>query len=180
MSKIIKKLENVEIGKTFEVGGVEFIKFNDINGQTAVVAKDIVFSSKYGRNNNFAESNILSKLTKNFLPKIVDAVGDHNICEVETDLTSLDGLKIYGKLKSKVSLPTFDFYRTNVKIFDEYNPDTWWWLATPDSESPHQENWPWIVCVAPSGGISIFNYLHDRGVRPFLIFVSTISVSCEE
>ena len=160
MSKIVKKLENVEIGKTFEVGGIEFIKFSDNNGQTAAVAKDIVFLSKYGRNNNFAESDILSKLTNEFLPKVVDAVGEDNICEFETDLTTLDGLKTYGAIKSKVSLPTFDFYRTNVKIFDEYSPDTWWWLATSDSTEPHREDWPWVVCVAPSGDIGDFDYCH--------------------
>ena len=168
MSKIIKKLENVEIGKTFEVGGIEFIKFNDINGQTAVVAKDIVFHSEYGLNNNFAESDILSKLTKDFIPKIVDAVGENNLCEFETDLTSLDGLKTYGKIKSKVSLPTFDFYRTNVKIFDEYNPNTWWWLATPDSVAPHRgANWPWIVCVAPSGCVHRYLLLLLRRASVF-------------
>lgn len=180
MSKIVKNLENVEIGKTFEVGGIEFIKFNDLNGQTAVVAKDIVFHSEYGLNNNFAESDILSKLTKDFIPKIVDAVGENNICEFETDLTTLDGLKTYGTIKSKVSLPTLDFYRTNVKIFDEYKPDTWWWFATPDSAEPHYKDCPWVKCVAPSGDIYVKYFNVNIGVRPFLIFVSTISVSCEE
>ena len=186
MSKITKTLETVEVGKTFEIGGVEFIKFSGgADGQTIAVAKDIAFYSEFGKNNNFAQSYVLNKLTKEFFPKIADAVGEENVCEIETDLTTLDGLKTYGTMKSKVSLPTFDFYRANVEIFDRYKLDNWWWLATPDSAAPHYEDNPWVLCVAPSGNIDFNDHYDDScnsigGVRPFLIFVSTISVSCEE
>ena len=181
MSKNTKTLENVEIGKVFEVGGVEFIKFpGGIDGQTVAVAKDIAFCSVFGTNNNFAESDVLKKLNKDFLPKIVAAVGEENVCEFETDLTTLDGLKTYGTMKSKVSLPTFDFYRANVEIFDKYNPECWWWLATPFSAEPHYEDCWWIECVSPSGIISNGSCSLNYGVRPILVFVSDISVSCEE
>ena len=181
MSKTMKVLETVEIGNTFEIGGVEFIKFHGgADGQTVAVAKEIAFRSTFGNNNNFAESDILKKLNKDFLPKVVAAVGEDNICEFETDLTTLDGLKTYGTMKSKVSLPTFDFYRTNVEIFDKYNPETWWWLSTPDSAEPHYKDCWWVECVAPSGIISLINFNFNFGVRPILVFVSDISVSCEE
>lgn len=181
MSKITKKLEAVEIGKAFEVGGVEFIKFpGGADGQTVAVAKEIAFNGTFGKTNNFEKSDILKKLKKDFLPKIVDAVGEDNVCKFETDLTTLDGLKTYGTMKSKVSLPTFDFYRANVEIFDKYNPECWWWLATPFSAEPHYEDCWWIECVSPSGNI-YFNFCNYYcGVRPLLIFVSDISVSCEE
>ncbi len=181
MSKTMKVLETVETGKTFEVGGVEFIKFpGGADGQTIAVAKDIAFRSIFGNNNNLAESDILKKLNKDFLPRIIAAVGEENVCEFETDLTTLDGLKTYGTMKSKVSLPTLDFYRENVEIFDEYNPDTWWWLATPFSAEPHYKDCWWVECVAPSGFINDGNYRYNFGVRPRLIFVSAISVSCGE
>ena len=181
MSKITKKLEHVEIGKTFEVGGVEFIKFpSRADDQTVAVAKDIAFRSIFGNNNNFAESDILKKLNKDFLPGIIAAVGEDNVCEFETELTTLDGLKTYGTMTSKVSLPTLDFYRENVEIFDKYNPDTWWWLSTPFSAEPHYKDCWWVECVAPSGDISISIYDSDNGVRPLLTFVSDISVSVGE
>lgn len=181
MSKITKKLENVEIGKTFEVGGVEFIKFpSGADGQTVAVAKDIAFRSAYGKTNNLDKSDILKKLNKDFLPGIIAAVGEENVCEFETDLTTLDGLKTYGTMTLKVSLPTLDFYRANVEIFDKYNPDTWWWLATPFSAEPHYTNCYWVECVAPSGLIDDYGFSNIYGVRPLLIFVSDISVSCEE
>ena len=181
MSKIVKTLEAVEIGKVFEVGGVEFIKFpGGADGQTIAVAKEIAFKSTFGKNNNFEKSDILKKLNKDFLPKVIDAVGADNVCVFETDLITLDGLKTYGTMKSKVSLPTFDFYRKNVDIFDKYNLGIWWWLATPFSAEPHYKDCYWVECVSPSGNFYYDNFCSNCGVRPLLIFVSDISVSCEE
>ncbi len=181
MSKIVKILEAVEIGKVFDVGGVEFIKFpGGADGQTVAVAKEIAFRSVFGNNNKFTESDVLKKLNKDFLPGIVETVGEDNVCEFETDLTTLDGLKTYGTMKSKVSLPTLDFYRENVEIFDKYNPDTWWWLATPFSAEPHYKDCWRVECVSPSGDIYDNCCYYVIGVLPLLIFVSDISVSCEE
>ena len=181
MSKIEKTLESVEIGKVFEIGGVEFIKFpGGADGQTVAVAKEIAFRSTFGKTNNFEKSDILKKLNKDFLPVIFKAVGEDNVCEFETDLITLDGLKTYGAIKSKISLPTLDFYRENVEIFDKYNPGTWWWLSTPFSAEPHYKDCWWAECVSPSGLIYGNIYDYGNGVRPLLIFVSDISVSCEE
>jgi len=122
---------------------------------------------------------VLQKLKKNVLPKIIDTIGEENICTFKTDLTTLDGLKPYEDLESMISLPTFDFYRQNVAIFDRYNPGDWWWLATPESAQPHYDP-SWVVCVSPRGDvdISLFSIV-DFGVRPFLIFKSTIFESSE-
>ena len=56
------KLSEVKIGKLFTVGGIEFIKFSEDGDKTVVVAKDCVFSSQFGTNNNFAQSSILKRL----------------------------------------------------------------------------------------------------------------------
>ena len=173
------KLNELENGKIFKIGEVEFIKFTEENGEVTAVAKEFAFRSEFGRNNNFAESKILKKLSKEFLPKIADAVGEENIVEHEVDLTSLDGLKTHGSVKSKISIPTFDFYRANVKIFDKHKIDAWWWLATPDTTSEHLNDY-WLSCVSPSGLIRNYCCNGINGVRPFLKFVSSIFVTCEE
>lgn len=173
------KIASVKDGETFSVGGVEFIKFPEVNGTTPAVAKDIVFRSRFGDNNDFRCSDVLKKLESEFLPEIIAAVGEENVCSIKTDLTALDGMKPYGVMESKVSLPTLDFYRENVEIFDKYNPDTWWWLATPESAQPHC-NPHWVTCVAPSGFVNNGNYNYDDcGVRPFLSFNSSIFESSE-
>jgi hypothetical protein len=136
-TKTLPLFPGVKPGETFQIGDMEFIRFPDVNGQTPVVMKSIAFRSSFGRNNDFRESKILKKLQEEYLPRVIEAIGEENVLEFETDLTTLDGLKNYGSLTSRISLPTFDFYRANVAVFDQHNPRSWWWLATADSAQPH-------------------------------------------
>lgn len=179
MSTIEKVKIKCRVGETFRVGGMEFIKFPGVNGETPVVMKGIAFNSRFGNNNDLRESNVLKTLEAEYLPKLIEAIGEENICTIKTDLTTLDGMKSYGVMESLVSLPTLDFYRENIEIFDKYRPDAWWWLATPESAPPHDEAY-WTLCVSPSGFIyfGIFNF--DFGVRPFYILKSSIFESFEE
>ena len=169
----------VKDGDVFNVGGLDFIKFPDVNGKTPAVLKGIVFRNRFGRNGNFAESAILKRLQEEVLPDIIAAVGEENVYSFVTDLTTLDGMKTYGSIESKISLPTIDFYRENPEIFDQHKLGVWWWLANADSAAPRNFDWPWVCCVAPSGdfnGVSCFN--DYGGVRPFCIFDSSIFGSC--
>lgn len=169
----------VKAGETFEVAGVKFVRFHDENGMTAVMPCESVFRAKFGDSADFKESNVLKRLVKEFLPKIIEAVGEENVCTFKTDLTTLDGLKTYGELESKISLPTLDFYRANVDIFDLYKVRDWTWLATAWSAEPHYDS-SLVLCVSP-GGYFVFDfYYFDGGVRPILYFVSSIFGSCEE
>lgn len=169
----------VKRGEILKVAGYELICFPREDGSVDAVAKDIVFRSEFGEENNIlAESVVLKRLQEEFLPKIADAVGEENILEFETDLRTLDGLRPYPNLVSKVSLPTFDFYRNNVDVLDEHKVDSWWWLATPDTAKPHYDP-IWVVCVSPCGGINYYIFNGDDGVRPFLRFSSSIFVSDE-
>lgn len=167
-------------GETFTVAGMEFIKFPDVNGKTPGVMKSIAFRSQFGNNNDLRSSTVLEKMEKDILPRIIEAVGEENVLAFKTDLTALDGLKPYGEMESQISLPTLDFYRANVEIFDKHNPETWWWLATPESAHPHYDP-VWVTCVSPSGNIryNVCNF-DNCGVRPFLIFNSSIFGSSEE
>ena len=174
-----KTFPGVQDGQTFDLAGIEFIKFPSVDGKTPVVAKDILFDSVFGNSNNLTESKVLKKLQGDILPKIIAEVGEENICTFKTDLTTLDGLKPYYALESKISLPTFDFYRANVEIFDKHKVDGWWWLATPDSAQPHNKP-VWVVCVSPSGYFINVFYDYYYGVRPILIFESSIFGSSEE
>lgn len=179
----MKTLAEIKIGETFKVAEIEFIKFADENGNTIAVAKESVFNSRFGENNNFAKSRVKRKLESEILPNIEKAVGAENIVEHEVDLLSLDGDNKWDKVKCKISIPTFGFYRHNVKIFDKYKLGKWCWLSTPDTTAKHYND-DWVVCVSPRGGVgNVGSYFGDIGVRPFIIFVSSISVisvSCEE
>ena len=172
------RYSGIQDGETFSIAGIEFIKFPGKNGETPIVAKDILFYSDFGKNNDLRESNVLKKLKDEFLPKIIAAIGEENLCTIKTDLTTWDGLKPYGVLESLISLPTMDFYRENVEIFDQHKVDHWWWLATPESALPHYDPW-WTLCVSPSGYFSDSRCNYVLGVRPILILKSSIFESSE-
>ena len=166
-------LHGVKDGETFEIAGIEFIKFPNTNGVTPVVTKDVVFASRFGDNNNLAESDVMKKLESDILPKITAAIGEENIALIATDLTTLDGLNPYGEIESHISLPTFDFYRANAAIFDKHKIDKWWWLATPDSAQPHYDPVQ-VLCVSRSGYVDRVLSSAYFGVRPFLLFASSV------
>lgn len=170
----------VKDGETFKIGDMEFIKFPSVGGQTPVVMKNIAFCSRFGDNNDLRSSDVLRKMEAEILPKIIEAVGKENLCTIKTDLTTLDGLNPYGTMESLISLPTLDFYRANVSIFDQHKPGSWWWLATPESARPHCDP-DYVLCVSPSGCVSYnYYYYNFLGVRPFCIFESSIFESSEE
>ena len=171
-----KTAADIENGETFNVGGIEFIKFCEKDGKVYAVTREALFDSKFGETNNVKESDILKTLESEILPKLVAAVGEENILEFETDLTTLDGLKDYGTMKSKIGLPTFDFYREYTEIFEEYKLDDWFFLSTAWS-TPKRGYKYGIVCVSPSCIIDCDNCGINCGVRPFCIFNSSIFVS---
>ena len=164
---------------TFTVAGIEFIKFPAEGERTPVMAKDILFRSRFGSNNDLRKSIVLQKMEADVLPKIIEAIGEENVLTFKTDLTAEDGLKPYGEMESKISLPTLDFYRANVETFDKHKVNEWFWLATPESAHPHCDPY-WILCVAPSGYVGGDYSHYDYGVRPFLYFHSSIFESVGE
>ena len=178
----MKTLAEIKIGETFKVADIEFIKTGEENGQVAAVAKNSLFNTRFGDNNNFAESDIKKKLETEIIPRIEKAVGTENIIEQEVDLTALDGSDEYGKVKCKISLPTLDWFRKNHELAKKIFADKWSWLVTPWSTKKY--GWEYsVLCVSPRGNV-YGNYCryYDRGVRPFINFLSSISViseSCE-
>lgn len=174
------RFPGIQDGETFQIAGFEFIKFPSVGGQTPVVMRDYAFTSRFGDNNDLRSSDVLKKMEEEILPKIVAEVGEENLYTIRTDLTTLDGQRPYGVMESKISLPTLDFYRANGEIFNKYKPSRWCWLATPESAQPNDSP-HWVLCVSPSGCIDFdghdFGFL---GVRPILIFQSSIFGSSEE
>ena len=174
----MEKIKNVQDGQTFEIAGIEFIKFPATAEGVPVVARDLQKVMRFGKNNDLRTSEVLEWLQETFLPKIVAAIGEENLVSFQTDLTTLDGLKNYGHLESKVSLPTLDFYRENAEIFRNHKVNDWWWIATPESDKPVSNPY-WTLCVSPAGNFDCGRCSGSSGVRPFCIFKSSIFESCE-
>lgn len=169
----------VKDGEVFQIGEREYIKFPEKDGMVTVVTREILINSRFGENNDYRTSKVREVLEEVYLPEMIEAVGEENLCTIRTDLTALSGQRDYGVLESLVSLPTIDFYRENAEIFLKNPVDEWWWLATPEAMKP-VENPFWTLCVSPSGFIGRDFYCSSLGVRPFYLLKSSIFGSCEE
>lgn len=169
------KLADISAGETFKLGNHEFIVLEQTGDTTAILRKDLLPNQRFGSDNNFKGSDIGNTCSK-FARELSAIIGEDNIVEHTVDLTSNDGLKDYGTLKSCCSLLTADLYRRYVEILDKFRPGEWWWLATARSTKRH-ENDRWVLCVSSSGCIDCGIYYFVSGVRPFCVLKSTIFVS---
>jgi hypothetical protein len=118
------------------IAGVDWFKLPEENGVIPIVAKDAVnympFNYNTPRDNNFATSEVLSRITTDWLPLIEEALGSDIVIEFGTDLSSVYGETDYGILRSKISLPTWDMYKKHLKAFRKYTTNSkCLWLATP-------------------------------------------------
>lgn len=171
-------LAGVAPGEIARIGSREFVVLEHLeDGTTALILKGLYGEREYGDDNNFSGSEVQEACEEFLASLLEEGVAAGNIVEHEVDLTSLDGLKEYGTCRCKVSLLTMEQYRKYVEILDRHKPGKWWWLVTPHSTDTHGNN-RWILCVVPSGRLDFHYYdVGVRGVRPFLIFNSSIFVS---
>ena len=58
------KFNGVRDGETFKVADMEFIKFPATEQGTPVVFRDNAFLSRFGKNNNLKESDVLERMQK--------------------------------------------------------------------------------------------------------------------
>lgn len=166
------QLSEIAVGDTFEIGEHEFVVLEQSGDTTAVIRKELLSEQEFGNTNNFNGSDV-EETSDEFATEIEAIIGMKNIVEHTVDLTSNDGLKDYGTIKSRASLLTADLYRRYIEILDKFKPDGWWWLSTPFSTKTHENDY-YVLCVSPSGrGLCS----RGRGVRPFCILKSTIFVS---
>lgn len=173
------RLSEIAPGETFKVGEHEFFVLEHLCDETAVMMKELLYTSeKFGTNNNYEGSHV-DELCSELGCKIEKIVGEDNLVMHEVDLTSDDGLEDYGTIKRKMSLITANDYRKWVKVLDKHKLGKWWWLSTAYSTPTHDDD-SWVKCVSPDGNIYDDFYDFNIGVRPVLVFVSDILVSCEE
>ena len=171
------ELGELDEGSTFKVGEHEFVVLDQQGDTTYAILADLLPEQAFSKTNNNYDGSTVDGICNDFGEEISAIVGDENILPHSVDLESNDGLRDYGTITRKASLLTANLYRRYVDVLDQHKPDSWWWLATPHSTKRH-DNETWVLCVSPSGCIcSSDRCIDDCGVRPFLIFKSTIFVS---
>lgn len=176
------QLKDVAVGETFKVGELEFIvlehkEYNPGNCETFVILKDFWKTDKLDdSSNDYKESSIRQSLNTEFYALLSNAVGSENIVKHTVDLTADDGRTDYNTCGDNISLLTCEMYRKYVYILDKYNPEKWWWLATPYSTKSNGSALS-VCCVFRNGALDNRDCLTYFGVRPFCILKSNIFVS---
>ena len=170
-------LSEIKVGNTFMIGKREFVVLEQSGVDTVALSKDIIEDDvKFGDTPDFETSNVKKVLDK-FAKEITKEIGDDALITHTVDQTTLDGMSHYGISKAQMSLMTIDHVRKYADVLDKHKVDKWYWLITPWSTP--DRGWETTMCaVAPSGYVYIIiSCCSSIGVRPFLLFSSSIFVS---
>lgn len=163
-----REIPNLQIGDTIVIADVTWRKFKeDENGNSYMLADDIVGQSEFGNTNDWRSSPIRENLV-DLAERIKEEIGD-KIVPMEVDLFSHDGLDDYGKCEDLVSILTYDLYRNNRRNIKQI--DNWYWLCTPDS-TPSGYSSDGVQCVGSDGSVDYGWYDGCGAVRPFFILQS--------
>lgn len=180
------KLKTLKRGQTFYGAGIQWLVLGHTNSSqrlpivTHIVSTGIVERRAFDEKNrnDLGVSTLLAYLNGEFLERLEDAFGEGAVAEQFIDLTSNDGLKDYGNVKTKVGLLTEEEYRQHRDILPPLGDEGWWWLATP--YSTERAGYPsYVRYVSSVGTLYGSAYNGCLGVRPALYLKSDISVSLD-
>lgn len=143
---------------------------NDVKGTYYLVDRPVE-THAFGRDNNYAVSDVRERLANSDLAKkLIGEFGDR-LVPITLDLLTLDGLDDFGVVEGDVlAIPTLDLYRECRKRIP--NSDSWWWLATP--HSTHPTTYVNTVETVRGDGMvgSGVGVWYEGGIRPFFIIKS--------
>lgn len=131
----------------------------------------VLFTTGFGKSNNYAESDVLTKLQNHKLvEELKNEFGDR-LVPITTDLTSTDGLKDYGVVEGNtLSLLT----SMDLIEFGEHIPPigTPYWLASPNqTRSRGDSSFVWYVSSNGRVRYEVCGW-YAMGVRPFFTIKS--------
>lgn len=173
------KLSELRAGEGFRAGDAGYIVLEQLrDGMTAVIRKEeLKDSMEFGLNNNWKEGDVRKRLNGEYLDKLKGIFGDGNIADHTVDLTSLDGLKDYGKSIDKVSILDIDRYRRYREVL-KASPNCFWFLATPDSTPSGLGPYD-ILHVAPDGDVGVDLCRTKMYALPYFVLNSSVFVAVD-
>lgn len=164
----------------FDEDGEEYILCELFECGVAAVVKANLLKNKmkFGRNNNWAESDLREYLNGSYLTELERKFGSENIIPHKVDLTSMDGFDDYGYTNDKVAAMTFDEYRKYAQGIGLVND--WQWLSTPNQTTSRGDT-SYVRIVVGDGRVDYDDCGWDsRSVRPFFFLKSSIFVSLKK
>lgn len=162
----MKTIKDYIQGERFVYGKKNCMVLEHMNDGTLCMVLDEDFESKFGKTNNFAESELRKKLNGEYLDEWVTNGADRaSFVLMQVDLTANDGLKDYGTCECFLAPRTCDQHRKYRYLIP--NPKgNWEWTATAYSTKANGYSLT-AYQVTVAGGLSI-NYSVNvaYGVRP--------------
>ena len=159
--------ENLNFKKEF---GKAWTVFED-NGLEYHVLYGTLFDSEFGDTNDYRESFIRKQLDESELKAQIEDTYKERIVPVSINLTSMDGLKEYGKVSDTLGIFDIPFlmkYGENIPLIEKTV-----WTATPNQTKKRRDT-RYVQVVSSDGNV----YYDDccwlgYGVRPFFILKSS-------
>ena len=174
--KVKIKLKDLQAGDCFKLNETEeFIVLAKCKDYVYAIRKTPICKMPFGKNDNFAESDVMKKLEE-YRKELENVVGADGLNEFTIDLSSLDGSKDYGFVTVKVGILDIDAMRLYAEILNTYKAESYWWLATSWGKLQGEDRGH-IVCVSPDGEIVHTYNESEVGVRPTCIFSDEILAS---
>lgn len=172
-----KPLAEYSPGDVISIAGYDFIVLDHDGDGMFVILKDILLSQAFDSVSNTWWNSELRKWLggSEFWQAIVNEL-DGELLYFQRDLTSVDGLRDYGKVFDQISLLTLEEYRkyhTILGLKSGYKND--WWLATPWS-TPSNGLHRAVCSVLEVGSCDGFACDAIKGVRPVLCIRSSCCV----
>lgn len=168
-----KTLGGVKPGDTVTIGEREYIVLGHEKGITAVVAKKPTKFMAFGKDGNYAKSDVRAYCNGEFYEELCKVVGKYNVFPHTVNLVSDDGSNKGATVTDNVSILTCDSYRR----YREFLPaiDLPCWTAT---RVTMLKDYTYVVCFIDSSGIlSWYDCDFSGWVRPFCILNSSVLVS---
>ena len=175
----MKTIKDYHQGEHFVYGKKNCMVLEHMDDGTLCMVLDEDFESKFGGNNNFAESELRKKLNCEYLDEWVKGGADRaSFILMRVDLTANDGLKDYGTCECFLAPRTCDQHRKYRYLIP--NPKgNWEWTATAYSTKANGYSLT-AYQVTSAGALSI-NYSVNvaYGVRPLFKLNPESLVECE-
>ena len=162
-----KKIADLKPATRFTYGKKNCMVLDHLEQGTLCMVLDSV-KSRFGDNNNYAESTLNADLNKTYLDDwLNDGACFTDFVEMEVDLTANDGLDDYGKCRCFLAPRTCEQHRKYRKLIP--NLDGLEWTVT--AYSTESNKCSYVACqVTAVGGLNGGNYVYEAGgVRPLFI-----------
>ena len=169
-----KMLGSVTPGDTVTIGEREYIVLDHENGITAIIAKKPTKTMAFGKDGNYAKSDVRAYCNGEFYEELCKVVGEYNVLPHTVNLVSDDGSNKGVTVGDNVSILTCDSYRRYREFLPAIGSSCWTATRVTTLDKDYARG---VYFVSSYGILYWSDCVDSGGVRPFCILNSSVLVS---